>query len=88
MLALRPHRAQGVCCQALAKFVEKSMHSIPQRGQCSLSDVPHRADIDGCVTMDELVAERHDLRQVMNAGCYGCVRFGWLTERALPVISN
>lgn len=88
MLALRPHRAQCICCQALAKFVEKSLHGIPQRGQCGLSDAPHRADIHRRITVDELVAERHDLRQVRNAGCYGCVRFGWLAERALPVISN
>ena len=73
--------------QKLCKFVQQGLHCVKQCGQGILGNVPHRAHVHRGVAMDQLVAKRHDLRQVwMRAAMAASSLANWL--RASPMTSN
>ena len=64
-----------------AQFVQQLLNRSHKNRQRLLRDVPHRARIDRCVAMDQLVSKSHDLEQVGNAVRQDRIQFGQLAER-------
>ena len=84
------HRAShpGPAPSALTELLQQFIDYRFQSWQRVFNDVSNRVVIYPRITMNELVSERHDLRQVGNAGgaSPACALSSWFS--ASPMISN
>ena len=65
----------------LLEFVQQSLYRTHQWRQGALHHVPHRAYIYRGIAVNELVAKRHNLRQIWNTVRQRCIELGQLVER-------